>query len=548
MAFNDMERNSKEEVEVNKIMEKFGKYQKLQYLYSCLPAVFITMNFINYVFVAGDLNYRCRIPECDEQVAVYKPTWWPNVTIDRCQKPALKEQTSQQCTNGSFSGTFEECTQWVYETNDTVIAALNLACQPWKSNLIGTIHNIGMLFSMVLSGWLSDRFGRKPTLIFCSVGSCIGHLKAFTTSYYIYVAIEMVEALVGGGSYSAAMILMLEIGGKKSRILSGVLFAYAIYLGETLFALIAMYVPYWKSLIRIIYTPPIFVFVLLFFIEESPRWQILNGQADKAKRTLVHISDFNGVNINRQKLVDMDEEGLRKEFKMENYEHKESYSDVFKSREIMKRVVISAFCKFTVGFVYYGLMVNSVYLPGNKYTNFMLASVMSYPGELVAMYSMNKVGRKLPLICGYITCGLLCAGSAWVPEDYTWLKIVLFLFGKLVISVCYTGVVTYTMELFPTSVRGSLLGICSLASSIGSMLAPLTPILNTISVVLPSMFFCGAAILSGALLTLTPETKDLPLMDTIEQVNIITQQDKKRRKGNNLKGENNYGFDKSVMT
>lgn len=209
---------------------------------------------------------------------------------------------------------------------------------------------------------------------------------------------------------------MLEIGGKKSRILSGVIFAYAIYLGETLFALIAMYVPYWKHLIRIIYTPPIFVLALLWVLEESPRWQILNGRTEKAKHILLHISKVNGVNINRQKLLNMNETDLRKEFKVENYEQKEGYRDVLKSKEIIKRVSIAAFCKFTASFVYYGLMVNSVYLPGNKYTNFMLASVMSYPGELLAMYFMNKVGRKLPLICGYIICGLLCAGSGWVPE------------------------------------------------------------------------------------------------------------------------------------
>ncbi|XP_068618080.1 organic cation transporter protein-like [Battus philenor] len=538
MVASDPESNGKKETEIIDIMEKFGRYQKIQYLYACVPAVFMTMLHINYVFVAGDLNYRCRIPECDEQFPVYSTSWWPNATIDRCMRPRVKQLNGSMCTEDSFDlDSYEVCTEWIYETNNSAIAELNLACQPWKSNLIGTLHNVGMLISMAGSGWMSDRFGRKPTLIISAVGSCIGHLKTFTSTYYIYVLIEILEASIAGGTYTAAMVLMIEIGGKKSRILSGVLFAYAVYLGESLFAGIAMFVPYWKNLIRIINSPAILCVSLIFLLRESPRWQILNGKIAGAKNTLLYVSELNNININKVNLMNMNEEDLKKEFKMENYEHKESYKDIFKSKEIMKRVLVGAFCRFTASFVYYGLMVNSVYLPGNKYTNFMLATVMSYPGELVAMYLMNKVGRKNPLIYGYIFSGLLCAGSGWVPEEYTWLKIALFLFGKLVVSVCYTGVITYTMELFPTSVRGTLLGACSFASSVGSMLAPLTPILNTVSVILPSMFFGSTAIISGLLLTLTPETKDLPLMDTIDQVHRARTEMSSREKG-----KDNYGY------
>lgn len=59
----------------------------------------------------------------------------------------------------------------------------------------------------------------------------------------------------------------------------------------------------------------------------------------------------------------------------------------------------------------------------------------------------------------------------------TWLKVGLFLIGKLGVVICFTGIYTYSLELFPTSVRGSLLGWGNTAARIGSMLAPLTPLL-----------------------------------------------------------------------
>ncbi|KPJ21299.1 Solute carrier family 22 member 1 [Papilio machaon] len=211
---NDSERNEKKEIEIIETMEKFGRYQMLQYFLICLQAVAVTMFNVNYVFVAGDINYRCRIPECDDQYPVYNTSWWPNKNIDRCTRPLVKELTGGSCTNDSFTEAIAVCTEWVYESNETVVAELDLACQPWKINLIGTMHNIGMSLAMMASGWLCDRFGRMPTLIMCSVGSCVGLLKIFTTTYSVYVVIEMLEATISSGAYTAGMVLSrLKIHG-----------------------------------------------------------------------------------------------------------------------------------------------------------------------------------------------------------------------------------------------------------------------------------------------------------------------------------------------
>lgn len=50
--------DGKEVCEISKLMETFGRYQIIQYTLICLPAIFVTMININYVFVAGDINYR----------------------------------------------------------------------------------------------------------------------------------------------------------------------------------------------------------------------------------------------------------------------------------------------------------------------------------------------------------------------------------------------------------------------------------------------------------------------------------------------------------
>lgn len=53
----------------------------------------------------------------------------------------------------------------------------------------------------------------------------------------------------------------------------------------------------------------------------------------------------------------------------------------------------------------------------------------------------------------------------------------IFLLGKMCISVCFNAIYVYTSELVPTSARGSLMGACSMLARVGSVLAPLTPLL-----------------------------------------------------------------------
>lgn len=199
-------------------------------------------------------------------------------------------------------------------------------------------------------------------------------------------------------------------------MLAGVLFAYVIYFGEMLFAVIAMLVPYWKTLIRIIYTPSILFISYIFLIRESPRWQILNGKMKEAKQTIQLVAETNNLQINFEELKDMKDDQLKEKFNIDSYTVKEGFKEIFCSKEILKRLSVASFCRFTCGFVYYGLVINSVWLPGDKYTNFLLSTVMSFPGELIALYFMNKIGRKLPLIVGYMFCGVVVVASPYIGK------------------------------------------------------------------------------------------------------------------------------------
>ncbi|CAH2982655.1 unnamed protein product [Chilo suppressalis] len=465
----------------------------------------------------------CIVPECDNNNATALiPSWWPSNAEPKCHKPILNlrkyNANNHICSNSTFLEHVEECHVWIFENNNSIVSELNLGCQSWKTSLVGSIHNAGMIVSMMFAGWIADKIGRKPTAIICSIGGFVGIFKIFVVNYYVYIALEFFESVIASGLYTVAVVLLIEVGGETKRVVTGVIFSYAVYMGEILFALIAMGLRYWKYLVLFVYTPAVLFVSYTVLLRESTRWQILHGKMDDVKKTFKLTSRMNGLQLSDAEIDSWSDAEIRSKYNLENQLKEESMKDVRKSKELLTRLAVTSFCFFTSSFLYYGLIIHSVLLPGDKYTNFILTSVVSFPGDLLAFYTMNYIGRRITLQCGYLITAIFLVAQSFSPDHLVWLKIFLFLIGKFGVVICFTGIYTYSLELFPTSVRGSLLGWGNTAARFGSMLAPFTSLLVTQLSSLPSILFSSTAIISAVLLSFTPETKVLPLFDTIAQM------------------------------
>ncbi|XP_063362870.1 organic cation transporter protein-like [Cydia amplana] len=500
-------------------LSTFGRFQTIQYFLICLPLMLVAMMNVNYIFVAEKVNYRCRVPECDGQDAnSTMPRWWPESEDIKCVRPIFNlSQSNATCLN-EMAVEFKDCDEWIYEHSNSVISELDIGCTSWKPPLIGSAHNIGMIFSMIIMGWMADRFGRKPILILCSIGGSIGSLKLFVSNFYVYVGLEFLESLISSGLYTVAIVLMIEVGGETKRVITGVIFSYATYVGEVLFGFLAMGFQQWKALLLATYAPVILFIAYIITLHESTRWQLLQGKASEARNTYKIIAKINKLTLSNEEIDNISEDDLRSKFNVASQKEKKGFKEIINSKEIMIRVIVVSFCFFTCGLVYYGVAMQSIYLPGDKYLNFLLTSLASLPGDFIAYFTFPKYGRKISLQCGFIFCAVFLLAQAFTPDAMIWLKLSLFLFGKIGTALCFTGLFTYSLELFPTSVRGSLTGFGNTFSRIGSTLSPFTMLFVNVLPALPSMLFAALATMSALLVQLTPETKTLPMFDTIQQV------------------------------
>ncbi|KAI5651511.1 sugar transporter domain-containing protein [Phthorimaea operculella] len=518
----------------------FGKYNVVNYALLLFPIYLAGMYGSVYVFEASDINYRCHISECENQNDsswIYHALPTEKEALSKCKRYKFSENTSNfTCSAKDFDTTIQEsCDSFEYSNEDSAVRDFNLGCQNWKRTLIGTIHNAGLFVSLPVTGFISDKYGRRLALSVASLMNGIfGFLRSFSTNYAMMLIFEFLEAGLGAGAYSTAFVLAMELVGPKGRVFGNTLINAVYVLGLMTLAGLSWHLQSWRTLLKCIYTPAVLVFSYLWLLNESVRWLLSKGRNHEAAAILKKAAKMNDVELSEELLAPLyelekkaisDSDEKKKELAQVEVQEKEPsiYLRVIKSSIIRKRVFVCSFLWITCTFVYYGLSINSVSLAGNKYVNFMLVAFVEIPANFVCLLVLDRFGRKKTLVITYVLSACLCISLSFLPKDQKWWSLALYLSGKFSITVAYSSVYIYVSEVFPTNVRQSLLAVCSSLGRVGSTLAPLTPLLALYYDNLPAIFFGSLALIASVMVFTLPETINQPLPDTIEEAERLSQ-------------------------
>ena len=93
-----------------------------------------------------------------------------------------------------------------------------------KIAFINMGYMLGMLIGSFVFGVLSDKIGRKRTLLICSViagGASLG--GAFVQDYWLYFGLRLVTGIAAKGLFMLAFMISVEISGVSYKTILGVL-------------------------------------------------------------------------------------------------------------------------------------------------------------------------------------------------------------------------------------------------------------------------------------------------------------------------------------
>ncbi|XP_069690614.1 organic cation transporter protein-like [Periplaneta americana] len=539
-------------MDLDKVMDEighFGKFQGLSYFLLSFSIFYAAIAGLSYVFTTGGVSYRCRIPECDPvENALYKPDWLHNaVPFDEsnerpvsCKRYLRNNDSSSDgypttannasnCMQDSFVNKTIMCEDFVFDDEElTIVNEWNIAScteKPWRLTIVGTINNVGQFIGFPLAGYFSDKVGRKTTLLVSILMTCIlGVLRSLAWSYEAFLFFEFVVAGFSGGIYNSGFVLGMELVGPRARVIGGAVISSFYSVGMVLLAAVAWWVKNWRIL-QAIYAPGLICFLYYWILPESVRWLQSQGRTEEVKVIMRRAAKINGVTLTDQEFNKFELSPVLEKPDDSKPVPKRSNADAFKrilrSKILLARLVNCAFCWITNSFVYIGLSLSAVSVGGGKYTNFMLVAVVEVPAYAVTPFFSDRFGRKLSLCVSLLIAGVCCIAFAFIPEDYDTLKLIIFLAGKFAITVAFTVVYVFTAELFPTELRHTMLGTCSMVGRVGSIIAPQSPLLAQIFKSLPFFLFGGISIASGLLILLVPETLNQKLPDTVEEAESL---------------------------
>lgn len=150
---------------------------------------------------------------------------------------------------------------------------------------------VGAAIGALMSGRLSDRFGRRPILLAASGVFIAGSLlAAFATSVALMVIARVVLGLAVGIASSLVPVFITELAPAHLRgrlvsinqlmIVAGIMLAYLA--NYTLHG-----VPHdWRWMVGIAIVPSIVFGLGILSLPESPRWLAVNEHADRAREVL----------------------------------------------------------------------------------------------------------------------------------------------------------------------------------------------------------------------------------------------------------------------
>lgn len=341
------------------------------------------------------------------------------------------------------------------------------------------------LYTLQNNLWTNPcRYGRKTTLIYGLIlSSVMGMIQSFSVNYTMFVLCEFLAAATSAAIYPAAFILGIEWAGTEHRVIMGSLITLTYSFGLALCAIFAAYSQDFRLFLRLVYIPGFVTAAIMLFGAESMRWLLIKGKHSQIEKILKTASAVNEctlsartMHIVHEKCEQVKQNGRMAKKTDENTSH-ESLRKLFATKSLCIRFVLCALIWMSVIFVSYGVSIISVSLHGNKYVNFIIISMGSLPAAAITVILLKYVGRVRSLsICLLLTAGCIIVAKL-LPNDHKILPLLLFLAAKCFISVNVGIVYIQTTELWPTPLRHTMMGLSSTIGRVGSILAPLTPLL-----------------------------------------------------------------------
>lgn len=381
-----------------------------------------------------------------------------------------------------------------YERFFDIANSANLQAWAMSSALIGCV------VGAVLSGVISDKYGRKKPLLLSALLFTIASVgTGITNDYSVFVIFRILGGIGIGLASALSPMYIAEIAPSHLRgrfvslnqmtIVIGILGAQVINL------LIAETVPVgatdefiraswngqegWRWMFYACAVPASLFFVLAFLLPESPRWLMKAGKPEKAFPTLSKIGGEAYAKVEMKNIQDT----------LDDVAEKVDYKTLFKpiyGGVLLIGIFLAVFQQWSgINTVFnYAEEIFSAagYGVSDTLFNIVITGSVNLVFTLVAMFTVDKWGRKKLMVLGSIGLAVnyILLGTAYYLELQGVAVLILVLTAIAIYAMSLAPIVWVILsEIFPNRIRGAAMALATFALWVACFILTYTfPLLN----------------------------------------------------------------------
>ncbi|MFI0475348.1 MFS transporter [Paracoccus jiaweipingae] len=335
----------------------------------------------------------------------------------------------------------------------------------------GTLFFLGMFVGASLFGRMADRFGRRRVLFLTVMCDAIfGLASVFANDFTLLLVLRFLTGAAVGGTLPVDYAMMAEFLPPRSRgrwlvWLEGFWAVGTIVIAATAWACaLAGSEQTWRWIFAVAAFPALIGIWLRLWVPESPMFLLRQGNEAGARAVVNKVLVTNG-----QPPMGADERLVAPPMP-------QGRAGLFRPQMLRTTIAVLALW-FLVSVSYYGVFI---WLPSRLATEgfgfvkgygFLLAlAVAQLPGYALAAWGVERWGRRPTLQLFLLMAAAGCLAFTLVQSPLAVAAALLVMSFALLGT--WGALYAFTPELYPTTLRGTGMGLASATARLGGLLAP----------------------------------------------------------------------------
>ncbi len=329
---------------------------------------------------------------------------------------------------------------------------------------------VGAFLGSLFAGPLGDHYGRKRSNILAALLFIVGLLIAVFAVDFAMLLIGRIVLGVGIG-ITAVLVptYIVEIAPSKHRGTMTILYQLALTFGILAADIVDWALDSlpqgWRWMFAVGLIPAVIVLVVLFFMPRSPRWLLMKGNEEEARRVLHMVR-------HHPDHVDLEVAEISESIRLDLIEDS-SWRDLFKKslRPILTFAIIFALIDQLTGvnaIIYYAptILQKAGFASANSALGAnIIVGAVNFLATFFAVWAIDRIGRR-PMMLGGLSLMIVgMVGMAAIFEigldggATTWLAVIALCVYLAGFANSMPLIFVVVPEIFPSSVRSHAMGL-----------------------------------------------------------------------------------------